>query len=85
MSTTASREAFRARMLDDDNFSPPGSPQPAPVVASELIRRIGLKGTSPSEQEAGIRKWLVNNTPSESLQRSLRRKNFGFLLDELHH
>ncbi|WP_345342588.1 hypothetical protein [Rhodococcus olei] len=71
-----------SKFWDDECFSPPGTPRPAPQTVSGLINRLQLSRATQAEKESGIREWLASNEPTDYFRRDLERKGLLHLLPD---
>jgi hypothetical protein len=67
------------KFTDDVPLRPKGSVQPPSVHL--LLRKLDVQDAPIEAQTSALRKWLINNEPGPTLERSMRRNGFGPVLD----
>lgn len=70
------------RLWDDSGFVPAGMPRPAPQSLGQLLANLHLTTADDATRRRGIHRWLISNTPSDRLVRSIRRRGYGDLLSQ---
>ncbi len=69
------------RLYDDSIFIPNDQPRPAPNSLGQLFAELHLSTADETSRRDGLHQWLRRNQPSASLQRSIRRRGYGDVLD----
>jgi hypothetical protein len=67
------------KFTDDVPLRPKGSVPPPSVHL--LLRKLNVQDASVDAQTSALQKWLMNNEPGPTLERSMRRNGFGPVLD----
>ncbi len=66
-------EWLRADRFNSETGLAPASTPRVSIVASDLLRHLGLDEAPLGEQRSGVARWLEENEPSEVLRASLRK------------
>ena len=71
---SAAVQVHRRRPSPSQTIGPPPS-------GNLLLRKFNVQDAPIEAQTSAVRKWLMNNEPGPTLERSMRRNGFGPVLD----